>query len=300
MNDYDRGGRYLIKQDPPGFFAWLLRRDDLHFHVWVDSRRTALPDQKDLTNDLVGTFRTEAGFEGLAVELQSRARAATLRRMLAYLARVWTEPGTADSVPLAALGGVVLNLTRGTAATALVLRPTVAPDCRLELAVLQRQLRDEEAAELLAGVAAGRVSRWQLAWVPLMRGGAEPGIIAAWRREAERLADEGQRADLAVLTLTFAALARCRPVWQQGLRRWNMQTSSFLDEHRAEARKEGRAEGRLEAARAILLRQGQKKFGKAPTKRQQAELEALTDPARLERLSVRLLDVDSWDDLLHA
>jgi hypothetical protein len=79
-----------------------------------------------------------------------------------------------------------------------------------------------------------------------------------------------------------------------------MKTSSFLDEHRAEARMEGRLEDRLEAAREILLEQGKEKFGKAPTKKQQAELAAVTDLPRLKRLSVRLLDVDSWDDLLHG
>jgi predicted transposase YdaD len=77
-----------------------------------------------------------------------------------------------------------------------------------------------------------------------------------------------------------------------------MKTSPFLDQFRAEGRREGREEGRLEGARALLLRVGQKKFGKAPTKKQQNELAAITSLRRLKRLSVRLLDVDSWDELL--
>jgi hypothetical protein len=302
MNDYDRAGRYAIKQDPPGFFAWFRGRHDLRFHLWIDSRRVALPNQRELTNDRVAAFRVGAGFEALAVELQAQARAATLGRVLAYLARIWTEPGTAESLPLASVGGVVLNLTQGTPATELRLRPTIAPNCRLELVIVQRQLREEDAAELIAAVATGRVSPWQLAWVPLLRGGAAAAIIAAWQKAAARLAAEEQRADLKAVTLTLAALARCRPIWEEGLRRWNMKTSPFLDQFRAEGRKEGRKagreEGRREGAQALLLRQGQKKFGKAPTKQQQSELAAVTDLRRLERLSVRLLDVESWDELL--
>ena len=100
-----------------------------------------------------------------------------------------------------------------------------------------------------------------------------------------------------ILTLTLAALARCRPMWEEGLRRWNMKTSPFLDQFRDEGRREGRKEGRMEGARELLLRQGQKKFGKAPTRKQQGELAAIADLRRLEQLSVRLLDVDSWDEL---
>ena len=64
MNEYDKAGRYLIKRDPPGFFRWLLRRPDVPFHAWIDARRHALPDQGDLTNDLVAAFRFGGGFEG--------------------------------------------------------------------------------------------------------------------------------------------------------------------------------------------------------------------------------------------
>lgn len=60
---------------------------------------------------------------------------------------------------------------------------------------------------------------------------------------------------------------------------------------------EGRAEGRAEQARALLLRQGRKKFGD-PTAEQEVAVNAVADLARLEALSDRLLDVTTWDDLL--
>lgn len=69
------------------------------------------------------------------------------------------------------------------------------------------------------------------------------------------------------------------------------------EEGRAEGRVEGRVEGRLEALRATILRMGRKKFHRAASRKQQADLNAITDASRLEALSERLLDVSSWSEL---
>jgi len=76
-----------------------------------------------------------------------------------------------------------------------------------------------------------------------------------------------------------------------------VQRSTFVDEWLEQGRVEGLAQGRAESW-AILLRQGKKKFGRPPTKKQQAELDATNDPARLQALSERLLDVNTWGELL--
>jgi predicted transposase YdaD len=68
---------------------------------------------------------------------------------------------------------------------------------------------------------------------------------------------------------------------------------AILDEGRAE----GEAKGRAEEARKLLLRQGHRRFG-PPSAVQEAALVAITDLDRLERLSDRLLDVGSWQELL--
>ena len=290
MNDFDKAARYLIKRDAAGFFRWLLRRDDAAFHLWIDARRLALPNQSDLTHDLVASFRVGDGFEALAVELQSEARPQTLPRLLEYLARLWAEPAAAGSLELAGAGGVVLNLTGGGQPAELRLRPTVAPACRLELAVLQRDLRRDAAVDLVAGVEAERISAWQLAWAPLMQGGAEADILEAWKRAAERLPEPRPRAVLGSITLTFANLAQTRPVWDQALRGWNVQTCELWDEIRAEAR--------AEALQGAISRLGQQRFGKAPTKKQQVALAGISDVGRLERIHDRLLSASSWTDLL--
>jgi len=79
-----------------------------------------------------------------------------------------------------------------------------------------------------------------------------------------------------------------------------MKTSPFLDEIRAEGRVEGRVEGRLEGIRATVLRLGREKFAKAPNKKQRKVLEGIADPTQLERLAARLLQVNSWAELLEA
>jgi uncharacterized protein DUF4351 len=56
-------------------------------------------------------------------------------------------------------------------------------------------------------------------------------------------------------------------------------------------------EGRMEEAKAILLRLGERRFG-PPSAEARAAIEALTDLERLEALTDRLLDVESWDELL--
>jgi hypothetical protein len=295
MNDYDKAGRYLIKRDSGGFFRWFFENSLVTFQTWMDARRVALPNQKDLTNDLVAALATGTGTEEMCLELEAEAKADALTRLLAYLARLWTEPGGVHSLPVSCVSGAILDLTGRSPASALKLQSAIAPGCRLELSVMRRHLADEDAAHLVDAVTAGEVSPWQLAWVPLMQGGAEPGIIVQWRDQATRLmAEERERADLGSLALTFATLAGCRPVWEKTLRGWNMQTSPFLDEIRAQGREEGRAEG----GRAMLLRQGRQKFGKAPTKKQQKVLDAIDDPTQLEALAERLLGVDSWADLL--
>lgn len=56
-------------------------------------------------------------------------------------------------------------------------------------------------------------------------------------------------------------------------------------------------EGRGEEARKLLLLQGERRFG-PPDAATVAAVRAITDLERLERLGVRLLEVDSWAELL--
>jgi len=55
--------------------------------------------------------------------------------------------------------------------------------------------------------------------------------------------------------------------------------------------------GELRYARRNLLRQGQERFGRVPAG-VRASIEAMEDFERLDELSLRLLRVDSWQELL--
>ncbi len=48
--------------------------------------------------------------------------------------------------------------------------------------------------------------------------------------------------------------------------------------------------------RSIVI--GRQRFGRAPRRKQRAELDAIADPERLERMRDRLLTASSWADLL--
>ncbi len=64
-----------------------------------------------------------------------------------------------------------------------------------------------------------------------------------------------------------------------------------------EGKAEGKAEGKVEGARAVLLRQGRKRFGE-PDAATVAAVEAISDLARLERMSEAIFDVPGWKELL--
>lgn len=67
---------------------------------------------------------------------------------------------------------------------------------------------------------------------------------------------------------------------------------------KAEGIAEGKAEGKAEGERGLLMRQGEKKFG-APNAKTRKTLESITSPERLEELSLKLLDANSWQELLN-
>lgn len=56
-------------------------------------------------------------------------------------------------------------------------------------------------------------------------------------------------------------------------------------------------EGRVETSRHLLFALGEKRFGK-PSATMQRVIEAISDAQRLEQLTTRTLDVNSWDELL--
>ena len=119
---YDKAGRYLVKRESVGFFRWLLGNPRVSFRAWIDTRRVALPDQHDLTNDLVAALECDGVLEGVCLELEAEARADAVTRLLDYLIRLWTEPGGPGSLKVSCAFGAVLDFTGRSPARELKLR----------------------------------------------------------------------------------------------------------------------------------------------------------------------------------
>jgi hypothetical protein len=76
-----------------------------------------------------------------------------------------------------------------------------------------------------------------------------------------------------------------------------LKDSSFYQVLLEEGREIGKRQGEIKGIRRFLIRQGRIRFGRLP-KATRAAIEAIDDPDRLLRLSERLLNATSWDDLL--
>ena len=76
-----------------------------------------------------------------------------------------------------------------------------------------------------------------------------------------------------------------------------MEESTTYQATLEEGRSKGLSQGLSQGLRAAILRLGKKRFG-TPSSAISAELQAITDPARLERLTEAALDVASWEALL--
>jgi hypothetical protein len=291
MADFDKAARYQAKQDPPGFLCWLWRSRNppLVFHSWIDARRLALPTEGDLTCDTVAGLRLPDTTElagALLLEFETQSRPGTLGRFLDYLVRALRESGTAG-LSLGRLGVAVVNLTGPPQPNEVDLRLPDLP-CTLHFRILQRTLREEDAAATVAAIATGQTTPWLLPWIPLMRGGNEPGIMEAWKAAASAEPDERRRRILAALTLIFAELVDQAPGWRQSLEGWNVKQSALLEE--------ARDEGRLESCRDVLLGLLEDRFGPVPEEVVQ-RIKATTDLAKLKAAARRAPSLPSLNDL---
>jgi hypothetical protein len=170
-------------------------------------------------------------------------------RMLAYLGFLWREKRPTDQRgERFSVGAVVVNLTgRGRSSRDMTLRRT---GIRTGLWVAERDLAAYAAAEVLDGIAAGRVARSVLVWIPLMTGGGEVAIIARWLELAGAEPDGRRRSEYGGLALVFAEAAGCQDAWRQALRGWNVRESQVVNEWINEGKAEGKAEDVLDVLRA--------------------------------------------------
>ena len=188
MGMFDLAARRTAKRVPLGFFQWLMPRLDstLAFAGWLDARTVPPPVETELTCDALAEFiHADRPHEPwiIVAEFQTEPRADDLERLLEYMLRFRRERRPAADPRLKyQVGGVLLNLTGPLQPDALAMLLPGMPEFGLNGRVLRLALREEDAAATLVRIASGELHQCVLPWVPLMRGGGEPGIIEEWKR----------------------------------------------------------------------------------------------------------------------
>lgn len=308
VNPYDQASRYAARLDPLGLLRWLLPglAPTVRFLLWLDTRKLPFPGERDRTGDTVACL-VDPDQPGppwaVPVEFQRAPDPNMFGRLLEYLGALWCQQRPSgergDRYQLAA---VVVNLTgTGTTSRDFVLGDT---GVRTSLAAAECNLATHDAASTLAAIAAGRVARCVLPFIPLMQGGGDAGIIADWKELALAEPDARKRGDYGGLAVVFAELTGCRTQWKAALQEWNMEQSQQVLEWQAEgeARGEARgvawgvAQGKLQTLREVLRNFLERRFGPLP----EALLARLNATAELDRLQAavdKVLDMQSLDEL---
>lgn len=150
--------------------------------------------------------------------------------------------------------------------------------------------------EMLASGGVATLPLAPLAGVPARQ---LPDIV---RRMQERITEEGVPRDMErkLWSATYILLGLSHPAafiseLLRGVRQ--MRESSTYQAILAEGRAEGEVQGQLREVRKMLLRVGGKRFG-APPAAAARTIDGTDDLARLEALLERVLEVESWDELL--
>ena len=159
----------------------------------------------------------------------------------------------------------------------------------LRLAVKELHLATYSAAATLDAIARGETTKSILAFIPLMTGGGEEGIIQRWLDIAGAEPNHRRRGGLGSLALAMAELKPWCGEWQMALKEWNMRESTFINGWIDE----GRVKSSKQALRTLLT----KRFGQvsAPVL---DRIDTTTDPDALDRAVGQVLDIARPEDLL--
>jgi hypothetical protein len=245
-NPFDQACRYLARLDPIGLLCWLLGlpASAFSFEGWLNTRTVPFPGEPERTCDTVAHLRDllRGGVPwAIPIEFQLAPDHLMFGRLLIYLGRLWIDakpsPERGDRFEVAAL---VVNLTgRGNSGRDMA---WTEAGLRTALSKPDRDLAGYAAAAVLADIAAGRVTKVVLPFIPLMQGGGEDAIIRQWVDFASAETDAGKRGDYGGLALVFAEAAGCAPAWKKALEGWNVIQSQQVLEWQAQARAESLVE----------------------------------------------------------
>ncbi len=253
-NPYDRASRPLARLAGVKLVCWLAGTPEESVRLVrpLETKLTVPGYPERIPDVLWHVTREDRHGEPWAalIEIQTVPDPLMPGRLLVESGLIWLQekptplPGDRFSIlPL------VINLTgRGDT----VRRMEWAAGRGIQVGPFEWNVQEEEAAAVLAAVERGAAPMAVLAWIPLMKGGGDAGIIAEWQRLAQAEPDAEVRAALR-LTRVFAELAGCTPAWEKTLEGFDMGRSAVMDGWMAEAQ--------AEALRNVLLA----RFGPMPS-----------------------------------
>ena len=234
----------------------------LRFERWLDTRTAPMPGLPNQTADTVAELFARHEMQPpwlLLLEFQTEPDPEMFGRLLGELGKFWREHRP-DALPGSRyqLVAAVVNLT-GTLESLPASRHFTFPidDVGLGLAAKEVHLATRSAAATLDAIARGDTSKCILAFIPLMTGGGEEGIIQRWLDMAGAEPNHRRRGELGTLALAMAELKPWFGEWQKALKEWNMRESTFINGWIDE----GRDEGRVLQARQTLRNLLTKRFG---------------------------------------
>jgi hypothetical protein len=209
------------------------------FREWLDTRRLPFPGVGDRTCDTVAALASSAvpgETWAVVIEFQSEPAGDMMARLLDYVGRLNLELRSRTGTYRVA--AALLNFTGPAQPDTLTMCLPGMADYGLRLRIVQRTMREEDAAGALTDIAAGQLARCLLPWIPLMRGAEESTIIEHWKAAADAEPSALRRWEYGGLAVLLADLAGRAAEWQHGLEGWNMRQSQVANEWRAEILRE--------------------------------------------------------------
>jgi hypothetical protein len=304
MSDrFDQTARFTARFDPEGFLAWLFPgfAQHLRFERWLDTRTAPMPGMTNQTADTVGELFALHRIEPpwlMLLEFQTEPDPEMFGRLLEQLGKAWREHRP-DTLPGSRyqLVAAVVNLT-GTMESIPASREFTFPidNVGLRLAVKERHLATESADATLDAIARGEAAKSILAFIPLMTGGGEPGIIQRWLEIAGAEPEHRRRSELGTLALTMAELKPWYGVWQKALKEWNMRESTFINGWIDIGKKAGRDEGKVENLRENIRTVLTTRF-EAVSDELLRRIDEATDLGQLDRVFKEALTAKSPEEL---
>jgi hypothetical protein len=297
-NHFDETSAWFAKSDPVDVLGWAFRVPTLSyvFRGWLDTKTIPFgaPDRRCDTVAYLERVDPPGEPWAVTIEFQTEPDPLMFGRLLEYAARVWQvekpSPGRGDRF---ALGAVVINLTGVGRAT----RGYEWPDLGLGLGlrVVERNLARESAADTLAEIAAGTVSRSILPLIPLMAGAGGPGIIEEWKRLGLTEPNQRRRGELGEMALVYVEATDHSGLWKAALKEWNVRQSKQVLEWQAEGRAEALVDTRVDDVLAIL----QARFAPVPAEIA-STVRATRDPLRLGEWVIQAATAESLDQFRAA